>query len=39
MRAVTAAGVQAYARKYMERFQFVVVGDPAKIDKALFGSL
>jgi predicted Zn-dependent peptidase len=39
MRAVTAAGVQAYARKYMQRFQFVVVGDPAKIDKALFGSL
>jgi zinc protease len=39
IRAVTPAGVQAYANKYLHRFQTVVVGDPAKIDRALFTSL
>ena len=38
IRAVTPAGAQAYARKYLGRLQMVVVGDPARIDKALFGS-
>jgi hypothetical protein len=36
---VTAAGVQAYAKKYLGRLQMVVIGDPAKIDAGLFGSL
>jgi zinc protease len=39
IRAVTAAGVQAYAKKYVARLQVVVLGDPAKIDKGLFGSM
>src|SRR5262249_19158289 len=38
IRAVTPAGVQAYARKYLGRLQVVVIGDPAKIDRPLFGS-
>lgn len=39
IRAVTAAGVQAFAKKYMARMQFTVLGDPAKVDKALFTSM
>jgi zinc protease len=39
IRAVTPAGVQAYAKKYLGRLQVVVLGDPTKIDKALFGSM
>lgn len=39
IRAVTPAGVQAFASKYVRRLQFVVLGDPSKIDKALFQSL
>ncbi len=39
IRAVTAAGVQAFAKKYLEHFQLVVVGDPTKIDRKLFESL
>jgi zinc protease len=39
IRAVTSAGVQAFAKKYLARFQMVVVGDPTKIDKALFESM
>jgi zinc protease len=39
IRAVTAADVQRFAQKYIGRLQVVVLGDPAKIDKALFGSL
>jgi predicted Zn-dependent peptidase len=39
IRAVTPAGVQAYARKYLTRLQVVVIGDPAKVDKQLFESL
>jgi zinc protease len=39
IRAVTAAGVQAFARKYLVHMQMVVVGDPAKIDPSLFVSL
>jgi len=37
--AVTAAEVQAFAKKYAGRLQTVVIGDPARIDKALFGSM
>jgi zinc protease len=39
IRAVTPAAVQAYAQKYLGRLQMVVLGDPAKIDRGLFGSL
>jgi zinc protease len=39
IRAVTPEGVQAYAKKYLGRLQMVVIGDPAKIDRGLFGSL
>jgi len=39
VRAVTAADVQAFARKYLGHMQAAVVGDPAKIDAALFTSL
>jgi predicted Zn-dependent peptidase len=39
IRAVTPAGVQAYAKKYLGRLQMVVLGDPAKVDRALFESL
>jgi predicted Zn-dependent peptidase len=39
IRAVTPAGVQAFAKKYLQRVQVVVVGDPAKIDRGLFVSL
>lgn len=39
VRAVTAAEVQAFAKKYAVNLQATVLGDPAKIDKALFGSL
>lgn len=39
IRAVTPAGVQAYAKKYLARMQVVVLGDPAKIDKTLFSAL
>jgi zinc protease len=39
IRAVTPAGVQAYAKKYLQHLQTVVLGDSTKIDKALFTSL
>jgi zinc protease len=39
IRGVTPAGVQAYAKRYLGRLQVVVIGDPAKIDRGLFGSL
>ncbi|MFO0588231.1 MAG: pitrilysin family protein [Polyangiaceae bacterium] len=39
IRAVTPAGVQAFAKKYMGRMQFTVLGDPAKVDKTLFTSM
>ena len=39
IRAVTPAGVQAFAKKYLARVQMVVLGDPAKVDRGLFGSL
>ena len=39
IRGVTAAGVQAFAKKYMARMQFTVLGDPEKVDKALFTSM
>jgi hypothetical protein len=31
--------VQAFAKKYLSHVQMVVVGDPAKIDRGLFGSM
>jgi predicted Zn-dependent peptidase len=38
--AVTSADVQAFAKKYMKNLQVEVLGrEPAKVDKALFGSL
>ncbi|HEY8039420.1 MAG TPA: pitrilysin family protein [Polyangiaceae bacterium] len=39
VRAVTAADVQAFARKYLAHLQAAVVGDPSKVDAALFTSL
>jgi zinc protease len=39
IRGVTPAAVQAYAKKYVNHLQVVVLGDPAKVDKGLFGSL
>jgi predicted Zn-dependent peptidase len=39
IRAVTTAGVQAFAKKYLGHLQMVVIGDPGKIDQGLFLSL
>lgn len=39
IRAVTPAGVQAFAKKYMGRMQFTVLGDPKAIDRDLFTSM
>ena len=39
VRAVTAADVQAFARKYLGHLQSAALGDPGKIDGALFTSL
>jgi zinc protease len=36
LRAVTPDDVQRVAQKYMRNIRFVVLGDPAKIDKAIF---
>jgi predicted Zn-dependent peptidase len=36
VRAITSADVQAYARKYFGHLQAAVVGDPTKVDQALF---
>jgi zinc protease len=39
VRAITAADVQAFAKKYFGHLQAAVVGDPSKVDSALFTSL
>lgn len=39
IRAVTASEVQAFAKKYATHLQTTVLGDPAKIDRGLFGSI
>ena len=39
IRAVTAADVQAFAKKYIHNLQTAYVGDPTKLDKTLFDSL
>jgi zinc protease len=39
LRAVTPAAVQAYAKKYLRNVQTVSLGDPAKMDRALFEGL
>jgi len=39
IRGVTPAAVQAYAKRYVTHLQVVVLGDPAKVDRTLFGSL
>jgi zinc protease len=39
IKAVTAGEIQAFTKKYAGHFQTVVIGDPAKVDKALFGSM
>jgi predicted Zn-dependent peptidase len=36
IRAVTAKDVQRVAQKYMHNLRFVVLGDPARIDKNVF---
>ena len=36
LRAVSPADVQRVAKKYMRNLRFVVLGDPAKVDKNLF---
>ena len=36
LRAVTPADVQRAAQKYMHNFRFVVLGNPAQIDKNVF---
>ena len=38
LRSVTPADVQRVARKYMRNIRFVVLGDPARIDKSIFTS-
>ena len=39
MKRVTPADVQRVATRYLKNARFVVIGDPKKIDKALFQSL
>jgi zinc protease len=39
IRAVSAADVQAFAKKYMHKLQTVYLGDPSKVDKKLFDSM
>ncbi|MFS8069132.1 MAG: M16 family metallopeptidase [Byssovorax sp.] len=39
IKAVTSAEIQAFAKKYAGRLQTVVLGDPARIDRGLFGSM
>jgi zinc protease len=39
VRAIGAADIQAYAKKYFVHMQAAVVGDPSKIDSALFTSM
>jgi zinc protease len=39
IRAVSAAEVTAFAKKYAARLQTTVLGDPSKIDVGLFGSM
>ncbi|HEX3231325.1 MAG TPA: hypothetical protein VHQ95_20260, partial [Pyrinomonadaceae bacterium] len=36
LRAVTAADVQRVSQKYMRNIRFVVLGNPAQIDKSVF---
>lgn len=36
LRSVTPADVQRVSQKYMRNIQFVVIGDPARIDKHIF---
>ena len=38
MKSVTPEQVRAAAQKYIHDIQFVVIGDPAKVDRALFTS-
>lgn len=38
LRAVTPADVQRVAQKYMRNLRFVVLGDPKRVDKAIFTS-
>jgi zinc protease len=39
IRAVTPADVQAAAQRYLRNARFVVIGDPAKIERGLFTSM
>ncbi len=39
IKAVTPAEIQAFARKYAGHLQTVVLEDPSKIDRGLFGSM
>jgi zinc protease len=39
VRAVTPADIQRVAARYFKNARFVVVGDPNKVDRALFQSL
>jgi zinc protease len=39
MRAVTPADVQRVANRYLHNARFVVIGDPKKVDRALFVSM
>lgn len=39
VRAVTAADVQAFAKKYIHRLQTVYLGDPGKLDRHVFDGL
>jgi predicted Zn-dependent peptidase len=39
VRAVTPADIQRFAQRYFRNARFVVVGDPKKVDRALFSSL
>jgi predicted Zn-dependent peptidase len=39
VRAITAADIQAFARKYIAHLQAAVLGDPTKVDPSIFTSL
>ena len=39
VRAITAADIQAYAKKYMKDLQCAVLGDPGKVENGVFTGL
>jgi len=39
VKAVSPADLQRVAKEYFRNYRFVVIGDPKKVDKALFTSM